>query len=136
MKRRSAFAGSDAVWCSYCGDHRVSWEYNRYGEYSLVDCPKCVRPLHPYFDKPMPERLDGKPVRLYMARDGAVYVDTERVVDASGGLIHRGGPEYPPHYCRYVDYGLTDGQYRCRKCGRIKRREQMTDSELDHLEGV
>lgn len=67
-----------------------------------------------------PRRLDGKALRVLHMPDGRIFVDTLRVTDEQGELIHRSGPEHPQHHCRFEDYGLTEGMERCRKCGLVR----------------
>lgn len=61
-----------------------------------------------------PKRIDNQPIEVIKALDGRVFVDPER------GRDHRGGPEYPRHFCRFEEYGLEGGLVRCRKCGMVR----------------
>lgn len=70
-----------------------------------------------------PRRIDGKPLRVLSLPDGRVYVDILDTRDTFGKLVHRGGPEYPNHFCRFKGYGLADNLVRCYKCGRVMPKE-------------
>lgn len=73
-----------------------------------------------------PSKTDGSPINVLSLPDGRVFVDPQpvnrRLYGGHGQVVtDRGGPDYPKHFCRFEEYGLSDGLVRCKKCGKVRK---------------